>query len=75
MVGMESEHLMVAHAPEVVDIPSNDEAEVVAKPPVSSRDLVVVRSKAGPSGGLPEGDLEWPCPEDPTKVRFILRDS
>ena len=31
--------------------------------------------EARPSGGLPEGDLEWPCPEDPAKVRFVLWDS
>ena len=31
--------------------------------------------EAGPSSGLPEGDLEWPCLEDPAKVRFILWDS
>ena len=43
--------------------------------PVSSWELAMVQSKAGPSGGLPEGDLEWPYPEDPVKVRFILRNS
>ena len=43
--------------------------------PVSSRELAVVPSEAGPSGVLPEGDLEWPCPEDPAKVWFVLRDS
>ena len=31
--------------------------------------------EAGPSSGLSEGDLEWPYPDDPAKVRFILRDS
>ena len=31
--------------------------------------------EAGPSGGLPEGDLEWPYPEDPVKVWFVLQDS
>ena len=31
--------------------------------------------EAGPSRRLPEGDLEWPYPEDPAKVQFILRDS
>ena len=36
--------------------------------------LVVVQSEAGPSGRLSEGDLEWPCPEDPAKVLFVLRD-
>ena len=38
-------------------------------------ELVVVQLEAGPSGGSPEGDLEWPCPEDPSKVRFVLWDS
>ena len=35
----------------------------------------MVRSKAGPSSGLEETDLVWPCPEDPMKVRFIIWDS
>ena len=47
----------------------------MVEPRASSRELAVVWSEAGPSGGLPEGDLEWPCPEDPAKARFILRDS
>jgi len=75
MAGTESECLAVARATEVVDILSHDEADDMVELPVSSRELAVVRSEAGPSGGLPKGDLEWPCPEDPTKVRFILRDS
>ena len=29
----------------------------------------------GPSNRLEEGDLEWPCHEDPSKVWFILQDS
>ena len=65
----------MACAPEVVDIPSDNEAEVMVEPRASSRELAVVWSEAGPSGGLPEGDLEWPCPEDLAKVRFVLRDS
>ena len=72
VVRMVSERLVAVHATEVVDIPSDDEANDTAEPPVSSRELAVVRSEAGPSGGLPEGDLEWPCPEDPAKVLFIL---
>ena len=40
-----------------------------------SWELAVVRAEAGPSNGLEETDLVWPCPEDPTKVWFILRDS
>ena len=71
----ESERLAVARATEVVDIPSDDEVDVMAELPMSTQELAVVRSEAGPSGGLPEGDLEWPCPEDPAKVWFILRDS
>ena len=42
---------------------------------VSSRELAVVQLEARPSGGLLEGDLEWPCPEDPAKARFVLWDS
>jgi len=35
----------------------------------------VVRSSAGPSSGLGASiDQVWPCPGDPWKVRFILRD-
>ena len=75
MVGMELECPSVARATEVVDIPFDDEADVVAELPVSSQELAVVWPEAGPSGGLPEGDLEWPYPEDPAKVWFILRDS
>jgi len=75
-------HAAVSHANEVVEILSDDEADAVAKPPVSlrelevsPRELVVVQSEAGPSGGSSEGDLEWPFPEDLSKARFILRDS
>ena len=66
---------MAVHATEVVDIPSDDEADDMAEPPVSSRELAVVQSEARSFDGLPEGDLEWPCPEDPAKVRFVLWDS
>ena len=72
VAGMGSERPVVARAPEVVEISSDDEADVVAELPASSRQLAVVRSEAGPSGGLPEGDLEWPYPEDPVKARFVL---
>ena len=68
-------HPVASHANVVVEIPSDDEADTVAEPVVSSRELVVVRSEAGPSGGSSEGDLEWPFPEDPSKARFVLRDS
>ena len=44
-------------------------------PVVSPRDLAVARLEAGPSGEVPEGDLEWPCPEHPASVRFVLQDS
>ena len=30
----------------------------------------MVQLEAGPSSGSPEGDLEWPCPDDPSKARF-----
>ena len=42
---------------------------------VGSVTLAVIWSKAGPFGGLSEGDLEWPCPEDSVKVWFVLWDS
>ena len=35
----------------------------------------MARSEAGPSDRLPKGALEWPCPEDPSKVQFVLQDS
>ena len=75
MAGTESERLAAACATEVVDIPSDDQADVMVELPASSRELAVVWSEAGPSNGLPEGDLEWLCPKDPAKVRFVLQDS
>ena len=75
MAGTESERPAAAHATEVVDISLDDEADDMVELPVSSRELAVVQSEAGPFVELPEGDLEWPCPKDPAKVRFILRDS
>ena len=72
---MESERLAAVHAIEVVDIPSDDEADDMAEPPVLSWELAVVQLEARPSGGLPEGDLEWPCLEDLAKARFDLQDS
>ena len=75
MAGTESERPATVPATEVVDIPSDDEADDMVELPVSSRELAVVQSEAGPSGGLPKGDLEWPCPEDPAKVQFVLRHS
>ena len=98
---------VAAQVDEVVDIPSDDEADVLAVPlvllqqpigdvtagllvpsrslavvqsvagtssgpVVSTRDLVVARLEAGPSGEVPEGDLEWPCPKHPVNVLFIL---
>ena len=71
----ESKRSAAARATVVVDIPSDDEADDMVELPVSSRELAVVQSEAGSSGGLPEGDLEWPCPEDPSKVWFVLWDS
>ena len=42
---------------------------------VSPWDLAVARLEAGPFGEVPEGDLEWPCPEHPASARFVLWDS
>ena len=72
---MESKRPAVVHATEVVDIPSDDEADDMVELPVSSRELPVVPSEAGPSSGLSEDDLEWPYLEDPAKVRFVHQDS
>ncbi|XP_066373781.1 uncharacterized protein [Miscanthus floridulus] len=68
-------HPAASHASEVVEIPSDDEADTVAEPPVSPWELAVVRSEAVPFGGSSEGDLEWCCPEDPSKAWFVLWDS
>ena len=59
---------------EVVEIPSDDEADDAVEPLVQSQELAMVRSEAGPSSGLEETGLEWPYLEDLTKVWFILRD-
>ena len=74
-VGTELGRPAAFHANEVVNIPSDDKANIAVGPPVSPRELAVVQLEAGASGGLPEGDLEWPYPKDPSKVRFVLRDS
>ncbi|XP_066316626.1 uncharacterized protein [Miscanthus floridulus] len=66
--GTESERPAVAYATEVVEIPSDDEADDMVE-------LAVGQSEARPSGGMPEGDLEWPCPEDPAKLESIHRES
>ena len=70
----EAERLPAAHEIEVVEIPSDGEAGDEVELPAPSQELAVVRSLAGPSSGLGATDLVWPCPEDPRKVRFILRD-
>jgi len=82
MAGTELGCPAASHANEVVEIPSDDEADIVAEPlvsprelAVSPRELAVVQSEAGPSGGSSEGDLEWPCPKDPSKAWFVLWDS
>ena len=82
VVRTESGRLVASRANEVVEIPSDNEANAMAKPPVSPRELevsprelAVVQSEAGPFGSSSEGDLEWPFLEDPSKARFVLRDS
>jgi len=64
----------VASEIEVVEIPSDGEAGDEVEPPTLSQELAVVGLSAGPSSGLGATDLVWPCPEDPRKVWFILRD-
>lgn len=75
VAGMEPERPSVARETEVVEITFDDEADDEVEPPMLLWEMVVVRSGAGPFSGLKETDLEWPCPEDPTKVWFVLRDS
>ena len=58
-----------------VEIPCPGEVGTRVEPPKLSQELAVVQSLTGPSSGLgATTDLVWPCPEDPRKVRFILRD-
>ena len=47
----ELERPAAVHITEVVDIPSDDEANDMVELPVSSQELTVVRSKAGPPVG------------------------
>ena len=110
VVGPGSRVPVAVQVDEVVEIPFDDEADVLAEPSVplrqptgdvmaeplvpsrglavvqsvvepsgglvvSRQDLVVARLEARPSGEVPEGDLEWPCPEHPASARFALRDS
>ena len=75
MAGTELERPSVAREAEVGEIPSDDEADDVVELPAPSRELAGVRSEARPSGRMEEGDMEWPYPEDPSKVQFVLRDS
>ena len=75
MAGKELGCSAVSHASGVVEILSDDEADTMAKPPVLSWELAVVWSEAGPSGGSSKGDLEWPCPKDPSKAWFVVQDS
>ena len=80
MLGRDAVGTVVARPSEdreikVVEISSSNEEGDEVEPPVLSREVAVVGPSAGPSSGPEETDLEWPCPEDPTKVRFVLQDS
>ena len=70
----EAERLPAGREIEVVEVSSDSEVGDGVEPSAPSRELVVVQSSAGPSSGLGATDLVWPCPEDPRKVWFILRD-
>ena len=59
---------------EVVEVSSDGEAGDRMEPSAPSWELVVVQSLTRPSSGLGATDLVWPCPKDPRKVWFILRD-
>ena len=74
-IGIESERPSMARETKVVDILSDDEADDVVELPMPSRELAVVWLEARPSSSPKETSLEWPFPEDPTKVRFVLQDS
>ena len=77
MARLEVELPPVGHVVEEVEVPYPGEAGTKVEPPtiLPSQELAVVRSSVGPSSGLGvTHDLVWPCPGDPRKVRFILRD-
>ncbi|XP_066320649.1 uncharacterized protein [Miscanthus floridulus] len=67
MAGTELGHQAASHGNVVVEILSDNKTDTVADPPVSLRELAVVRLEAGPFGGSSEGDLEWPFPKDLSK--------
>ena len=78
----EVEQPPVSHGILVADIPFNSEEDTGVEPPSipSSRELVMIRSSLDPmmagsssrSGATRE--LVWPCPGEPRKARFVLRD-
>ena len=74
MARLEAERPPAGHEIEIVEVSSNSEAGDKVEPPAPSWELTVVRSSAGPSSELGATYLVWPCPEDPRKVQFILRD-
>ena len=75
VAGLEPELLPMAHEIKVVEIPSDGKAGDKVEPPAPAQELAVVRLSVGPSNELGATDLVWPCPKDPSKIQFILRDS
>ena len=66
-----------------MEIPCSGEADTRVEPPAipPSQELAMVRSShdivmARPSSGLGvTRELVWPCPDDPRKAQFVLRDN
>ena len=82
MARPEVEQPPVSHGVLAVDIPFDGEEDTGVEAPAipPSRELVMIRSShdtamAGSSNGLgATHELVWPCPGEPGKTRFVLRD-
>ena len=82
MTRLEVEHMSASHGVQVVEIPCSDEAGTRVESPaiLPSQELLVIQSShdtamtgsSSMSGATHE--LVWPCPGEPIKARFVLRD-
>ena len=75
-------HLSMSQGVLAVDIPFFGEEDTRVEPPAipPSRELVMIRSShdttmaRSSSGSAVTHELVWPCPGEPRKARFVLRD-
>jgi len=82
MARLEGEHPLVGHGVEIVEIPCSGELGARVEPPAipPSQELAVVRSSHEVEAARSSSrlgvtrELVWPCPDDPRKARFILRE-